>query len=239
MTDHPKGCRTAACNWLLRSATVGLALGLGATPALASDDGQIWANTTATAKLSENWRLSEDLTFRFSDHRDGLYEIESNTLVGYVVGNGVTVWAGYTHDPNYSAGHFTAMEHRAREQVTVDKLAMIGRGKLSGRLRMEQRWREHADGTGWRVRPFVKYALPFRNGAKTAFVVSAEAFFNLNNNGFQKSDGLDRTRTFIGISTPLSKALTLEAGYLNQHVFVPHGPDSDDHVASLSMNFAL
>jgi hypothetical protein len=210
-----------------------------ATPAMAADDGQLWASTAATVKLSDSWRLSQDATIRFSDNRNGLYEVELNTLLGFVVAKGVTVWAGYTHDPNYSAGDFTVMEHRAREQITFDKLAEIGGAKLSGRLRTEQRWREGMDGTGWRVRPFVKYSLPLHKGGKTAFVVSAEAFVNLNTNAFQPSSGLDRTRTFIGLSAPLSRAISAEAGYLNQHSFVPHGPDNDDHVASISINLSL
>ncbi len=210
-----------------------------ASPAMASDDSQLWASTAATVKLSDSWRLSQDATIRFSDNRNGLYEVELNTLLGFVVAKGVTVWAGYTHDPNYSAGDFTVMEHRAREQITFDKLAEIGGGKLSGRLRTEQRWREGVDGTGWRVRPFVKYSLPLHKGGKTAFVVSAEAFVNLNTNAFQRRSGLDRTRTFVGLSAPLSRAISAEAGYLNQHSFVPHGPDNDDHVASISINLSL
>lgn len=210
-----------------------------ASPAMASDDSQLWASSAATVKLSDSWRLSQDATIRFSDNRNGLYEVELNTLLGFVVAKGVTVWAGYTHDPNYSAGDFTVMEHRAREQITFDKLAEIGGGKLSGRLRTEQRWREGVDGTGWRVRPFVKYSLPLHKGGKTAFVVSAEAFVNLNTNAFQRSSGLDRTRTFVGLSAPLSRAISAEAGYLNQHSFVPHGPDNDDHVASISINLSL
>ena len=57
-------------------------------------------------------------------------------------------------------------------------------------------------------------------GGRTAFVLSAEGFFNLNTTSFQRTDGLDRTRSFIGISTPVAKAINAEVGYLNQHVFV-------------------
>ena len=34
-------------------------------------------------KLAKKWRLQEELVERFSDNRNGLYEIESNTLLGY------------------------------------------------------------------------------------------------------------------------------------------------------------
>lgn len=59
---------------------IGLAL---APSASAADDSQPWTGVSATVKLADKWRLSEDVTVRFSDRRDGLYEIESNTLLGY------------------------------------------------------------------------------------------------------------------------------------------------------------
>lgn len=210
-----------------------------AAPVAAADDAQLWTGGTVSAKLSDRWRLSEEITARFSDHRNGLYEIESNTLLGYRIGKGVTIWAGYTHDPQYSAGDFTVMEHRAREQVTFDNLTESGGGRLSGRLRLEQRWRDGLDGTGWRMRPYVKYALPLHKGSRTAFVVSTEPFFNLNRSAFQRSTGLDRVRTFMGVSVPLARNLTADAGYLNQHTFVRDGPDTDDHVASVAFNLVL
>ncbi|HEX8841550.1 MAG TPA: DUF2490 domain-containing protein [Sphingomicrobium sp.] len=214
----------------------GLAL---AAPAAAADDSQLWTNATAVVKLSDRWRLSEDLTFRFSDKRNGLYEIESNTLVGYRLSKVVTVWAGYTHDPQYSGGDFTIMERRAREQVSFDNFAPVGPGKLSGRLRLEQRWREGLDGTGWRVRPYLKYTLPIKKGARTGFVFSTEPFLNLNTTPFQRTDGLDRVRSLVAFTTPLNKKIAIEVGYLNQHTFVRHGPDADDHVASLSLSLSL
>jgi hypothetical protein len=206
-----------------------------ATPALAAQDSQLWTNGTVTVKLSDKWRVMEDLTGRFSDHRNGLYEIESNTLLGYVVGKGVTLWAGYTHDPQYAAGHFTILEQRAREQITFDSFAHLGLGRFNGRMRLEQRWRKGLDGTGWRLRPYLKYTLPFHKGTRTALVLSLEPFINLNTTSFQRTHGVDRLRSFVGIGTPLVKDVTLEAGYLNQHTFVPDAPDNDDHVASFSL----
>ena len=166
---------------------IGLAF---APPAAAADDAQLWTGGNVTAKLSDHWRLSEEITARFSDNRNGLYEIESNTLVGYRISRVVTLWAGYTHNPQYSAGDFTIMEHRAREQVTFDNFANLGPGRLSGRLRVEQRWRAGLDGTGWRVRPYLKYALPIRKGGRAAFVVSTEPFLDLNTTAFQRTRGL-------------------------------------------------
>ena len=173
-------------------------------PALAAtSDSQLWANGSVTVKLSDHWRLQEEGTVRFSDNRNGLYEIESNTLLGYRLSKMVTVWAGYTHNPQYSGGDFTVMEHRAREQVTFDGFAMLGKGKLNGRIRFEQRWRENVDGTGWRVRPYLKYSVPI--AGKTALNLSTEPFFNLNTTPFQRRTGLDRVRNLVTVSTPLTE----------------------------------
>ena len=226
-------------SFALRGAAALILVVTVAGPAHATDDEQLWTTASATVKLADKWRLSQEVTARFSDTRKGLYEIESNTLLGFKVTDTVTLWAGYTHDPQYAGGDFTVLERRAREQITVDNFAKIGRGKLSGRLRMEQRWRENIDGTGWRARPYLKFSMPFREGKKTALVLSSEAFINLNTTSFQKAEGLDRMRNLIAISTPLTKTMTLEAGYLNQHGFVRNGEDTSDHVASLSLSLSL
>jgi len=209
-----------------------------ATPASAGNsDSQLWTVTSVTAKLSDRWRVQEELTMRFSDNRSGLYEIESNTLLGYRLSKVVTLWAGYTHDPQYAGGHFTIMEHRAREQVTFDNLLEFGPGKLSARIRTEQRWRDGLGGTGWRLRPYIKYSLPI--AGKVALNFSSEPFIDLNTTSFQKKSGLDRVRNLITISTPLSKHLTGEAGYMNQHGFVSGGPDTSDNIAYVALALSL
>jgi hypothetical protein len=208
-------------------------------PAWARDDQQIWTTGVVNVKLSDSWRLQEEVVGRFSDNRNGLYEIEANTLLGYRLNKKVTLWAGYTHDPQYSEGDFTAMERRLREQVTFDNVAQLGPGKLSFRVRTEQRWRSNADGTGWRLRPYVKYSVPFRKGAKTSLTLSSEFFVDLNTTPFQKQAGVERMRNLIAVNTPLTKNLNAEIGYLNQYGFVRHGDDTIDHVASVSLIVSL
>lgn len=223
-------------SFILVSAAAISALG---TPALARDDAQLWIGGNANIKLSDKFRLQQEVIARFSDNRNGLYEVESNTLLGYSISKKVTLWAGYTHDPNYAGGDFTVMEHRIREQVTFDNVAKIGGGTLSARLRLEQRWREGVDGTAWRFRPYVKYSLPFRAGHKTALVLSHESFIDLNSTSFQRVEGEERMRNLIAITTPVAKNVSLEVGYLNQHSFVPNGPDNDDHAASVTLGLSF
>jgi hypothetical protein len=213
------------------------ALAMAAPASAARSDQQLWTNVNVTVKLSDRWRLSEEGTVRFSDRRNGLYEIESNTLLGYRLNKVVTLWAGYTHNPQYFGGDFTIMEHRAREQVTFDGFAMVGKGKFNGRIRLEQRWRDGLDGTGWRVRPYLKYSLPI--AGKTALNLSTEPFFNLDTTAFQKQSGLDRVRNLVTVSTPLTRNLTGEVGYMNQYGFVRNGPDTSDNIAYFGVALSL
>ena len=203
----------------------------------AKSDDQLWTTASAAVKLSDRWRMSEELTARLSNNRNGLYEIESNTLLGYGLSKTVALWAGYTHDPQYSAGHFTVMEHRAREQVTFDNVARLGPGKLSVRMRAEQRWREGKDGTGWRLRPYAKWSMPL--AGKVVLNLSNETFVNLNKMSFQARTGVDRMRNLVSLSGPLAKRLTLEGGYMNQHGFVRGGPDTSDNIAYFALAISL
>jgi hypothetical protein len=208
-----------------------------AAPAQAREDRQLWTSVAASVKLGGDWRLSQDIVARFSDNRNGHYEIESSTLLGYKLTPDVTIAAGYVHNPQYADGDLSAKERRAREQVSVDNFAKVGPGKLSARLRLEQRWRDGVDGTGWRARPFLRWSMPL--AGKTRLLLSNETFLNLNTTSFQRQEGFDRMRNQAAISVPLSKEISAEAGYLNQHFFVRGGPDNIDHVASLSLSFSL
>jgi len=125
----------------------------------------------------------------------------------------------------------------ARAELTFDNFTKLGPGKLSARIRTEQRWREGISGTGWRLRPYLKYSLPLVG--KANLNLSSEPFINLNTTAFQRQSGLERVRNLITVSLPLSKHLTGEAGYLNQYGFVRGGPDTSDHVAYFAVSLSV
>lgn len=206
-----------------------------ATPALA-DDTQYWQTVTVTVALPDNFKVQNEAVFRTSDAK-GFYELENNFMVGKKVNKVTTLWLGYTFDPQYNHGTFTRREHRFRQQVNFDGFAVLGKVKLSGRVRLEERWREGLTGTAWRLRPQIKASMPLTG--KATISVASEPFFNLNNTAFQTADGLDRMRNSISVGVPLGKHVNIDVGYLNQHGFVPNGPDTTDHVltAGLSASF--
>lgn len=204
----------------------------------ADTDTQGWGALTVTAKAGPHWRLSNETILRTGNTR-GLYELENNAMVGYQLDKTFTVWLGYTHDPNYLHGNFTVMERRFRQQVSFDNFARLGPVRFNGRLRLEQRWRDNVPGTAWRLRPFVKAAMPLAKGSKVMLVASHESFVDLNRTAFQTVNGEERMRNFVGVNAPVTHNLTIEAGYLNQHGVRPGRLDTSDHVASVALTLAL
>ena len=207
-----------------------------AAPAIAREDTQYWQTVTVNVALPSNFKIQNEAVLRTSDTR-GFYEVENNFMVGKKLNKVVTVWLGYVFNPQYNHGTFTRREHRLRQQVNFDGFAVIGKVKLSGRIRMEERWREGLPGTAYRLRPQLKASVPI--AGKTTLSVSNETFINLNNTGFQTVDGLERMRNAIYVSVPLGKKFSVDFGYLNQHSFVPNGPDNSDNVltAGITANF--
>ena len=210
------------------AATIG-----AAAPALASEDTQYWQTLNVSVVLPGNIKVSNETVRRSSDAR-GFYEIENNFMIGKKVNKVVTLWLGYTFDPQYNHGTFRLREHRFRQQVNFDNFAVLGKVKLSGRLRMEERWREGQPGTAWRLRPQIKASTPL--AGKTTISVSSEAFIDLNNTGFQTVDGLERMRNAVYITVPLTKQISIDFGYLNQHAFVPNGRDNSDNVLTTGLS---
>lgn len=209
---------------------------LAAGPALASEDTQYWQTLNLAVALPDNFKLSNETVLRTSDAK-GFYEIENNLMAGYKANKHVTYWLGYTFDPQYLHGAFRTREHRFRQQVSFDNVAEIGKAKLSGRLRMEQRWRENAPGTGWRLRPYVKATMPL--AGKTTLSVSHESFIDLNTTSFQKVGGYERMRNAVSVGVPLNKQFSVDFGYLNQHGFVRNGPDTSDNVLTVGLSASM
>lgn len=216
-----------------------LLAGIPLAPALADADRQIWSTTSATADISKKWSVSQDITTRFSNDRHGVYEVEANTLLGFHLTKSLSLWAGYDHDPQYGGGEFTVIEQRFVQQLAAGNFVRFGGGQLSGRVRLEERWRRGIHATAWRIRPYLRYGLPIDKRTSTAVVVSEELWFDANRSPFQKVRGLERLRTFGGLSIPLAKGVKAEIGYLNQHGFGMTATSTNANVALFSLGLKL
>lgn len=205
----------------------------GAEPASAKSDAQYWQSLQLRWKVGNRVVLTNDTVMRTSDSR-GRYQIANHLMAAYKLDKHWSVALGYTADLQYNHSSYTTMENRFRQDVAYDGLLTIGKAKISARLRLEERWRDGFAGTGWRLRPYVKIAIPLPS--KLALNLSHESFVDLNTPRFQKVPGLERMRNAMMLERPINRHFSLGLGYVEQHGFVPGGEDTDDHVATMQIS---
>lgn len=219
--------RSALCS-ILTVAWFGTAM-----PARASDNAELWLGAGASGRIAGPVDASIDVIQRHGDATDGLYQRVLSGMVGYRLSRDLSLWAGYVDSRNYEDGRLTVLEHRLRQDIRA-VVARPGKGEVAVRLRAEERWRDATPGTGWRVRLQARYARPFVG--PTRVFVSHESFVNLDSTQWGQRAGWERMRNAVGLQIPLSTAVRVEAGYLNQFVRRP-GADEDAHVGTLNLHF--
>ena len=212
---------------------------LAAAPAHAQTEqnGQAWFAVNAVTALSDKVDATLELHTRVDDSLTGLTQLLVRPSVSYKLNPNLALTAGYLffrHDPE--AGR-TTNEHRVWEQIGYTILSRPDGLRLTGRTRLEQRFREGGD-TGWRVRQQVRVEAPLHTASKVNAVVWNEAFFGLNDTGWGPRAGFDQTRTFVGLNLPLIDRVRLEPGYLNQLIARP-GPNAMNHVLAVNFNVRL
>lgn len=215
----------------LAVASLGLATA-GAAWATETDT-QAWSVLQASGALSDKMTLTVDGQARFSDDASRLGQVIIRPSIGWRLDTTTTASAGYAYIRSTPKGRSATHEHRGWQQLSY-RLAEDGRGvTLSGRTRLEQRWVEDRDGTGWRIRQQVRITARVKDGVRA--VGWTEAFVGLNQTGWGQRDGLHLWRSFAGVSVPISKAITLEPGYLRQRAYRT-GPDLVTHAAAVWIN---
>ncbi|WNO53346.1 DUF2490 domain-containing protein [Stakelama saccharophila] len=201
-------------------------------------DEQAWFTVAASGKVDDHVVLSLEALGRFGDAAAGLYEAEFGGFIGYRLDNGVEFGFGYVNVPGYSHGDRTRVENRLRQQVSFP-LGSLGAAKLSGRVRLEERFRNTGADTGFRLRPQVKAALPLGDGGVSLFA-GHESFLELNDTDWGQDDGYARMRNTIGVKVPLFGAVSGSVAYLNQLDFGRGGErDRMAHIADIGLSLGF
>lgn len=203
-----------------------------ATPAMAQQvDEQIWLQTNAQIRLDETSRVTLEGIARFSDRLDGLFHTEIGGIVSTKVADNVEIGIGYRRVSAH--GNSTAAdEDRLRQQVVATF------GRISTRLRIDERFHPGGDEIGFRIRPLVRYNHPLGKGV--ALFVGHESFYLPNSTIWGQRKGYERMRNQIGVTLPLAEGLNTDIAYLNQYRFGKGGArDQMDHVLSLQLTIAI
>ena len=153
--------------------------------------------------------------------------------IGFEVNDRLEISAGYRYGQTVRDGD-DQIEHRLWQQAEYD-LFELGEVGIEGRTRLEQRQREGADGTGWRIRQRISLERPLE-GTNLTLVVSDEAFVGFAEAPWGNADGLQENRARVEIEWEAA-GIGWEAGYLNRYRNGVNGAeDTIDHNVSLGIS---
>lgn len=211
---------------------IGAAL-LAPTPALATEeDFNIWGGQFVFVDLDEDgdWYVRGEAQERFTNDADRLGQLLLRSFVGYRISDNIDFGGGYAYILTDPVGPVEVNEHRIYQEVNVALYNANG-VKVTSRNRLEQRFYEESDQTGWRYRNLVQATVSISENNN--LVLYTEPFIGLNDVQFNR-EGVANWRNFIGVSVPLGENFTLTPGYLNQYV-VRDGEDRMDHIANMAI----
>lgn len=158
--------------------------------------------------------------------------------LGYDVGHGISLWAGYAFIPSLTAGtpDSQRFEHRIWEQIILNtKVKTVA---LQGRGRLEQRFRQDADGVGSRLRLFGRAGFFFGAKSDWGWAVWDEVMFSLNTTALWNA-GFDQNRAFTGPFFQSSRGVRIEFGYLNLLVNRKDTGLHASHIAMVNLFFLV
>lgn len=208
---------------------------LGIAHADTIEDGRAWMNVNAVGALPmQQWHWYAEIQPRWRSEGKHLDQVIIRPAVYYDISPKTSLWFGYAHVTTHPSGKPSFEENRFWQQWlhTANPIANI---TLQSRTRLEQRFIEHADDTGYKLRQLIRLTAPSGIDERLKLVVYDEYFINLNNTDYGARRGFDQNRAFAGVNWAFDAQHKLEVGYLNQHVNGKN-TDANNHVLSATLN---
>lgn len=203
------------------------------------EDFHSWGAVVATGAIGER---SVDLRYwlegqgRFNDDSSRFNQGIVRGALGKAVGPGAVLWGGYAFIPTEPVGVANdTIEHRIWQQLTWRAPRTFAGLSLSTRSRLEQRFVDSGDETGWRARQLIKLTRPLDAAGHRYVSIWDEVFVNLNRTDWGADDGFDQNRIFVGLGLRLGPGWVTEIGYMNQYVARPGRSDASNHVLSMTL----
>jgi len=225
-------------NNLMKAAIAAVSMLLLPLASSAASDTQLWNAIAISGPVNDDSKL----LLWFDGHarsRDNISDLGVSIIrpaLGWRVSSKLSLWAGYASVVARRENAPNLRENRIWQQATFPLGQFMG-GSLSGRTRLEQRFADRGDDTGWRIRQFVRYARPFEN-TDYSFIAWNELFVGFNDTDWGARGGYDQNRTFIGGGWQVAKNIRLEGGYLLNNIN-RDGPSVTNHVISFGIFAAL
>lgn len=204
------------------------------------DDFGIWGaiqgqgSFTHTDAESSKWQWWMEGQARWFDNVNQLGQSIIRPGVGYKLSDQVSVWLGYAWIRTQPENKDHTDEHRIWQQLSWDK--PYAWGSLATRTRLEQRFLNTGDDTGWRFRQLLKYTHPLFT-ERVYLSLWDEVFVNFNDTDWGANSGFGQNRLFAGFGVFIDskKHYRFELGYLNQFISRESQDDLMNHLISGSL----
>lgn len=202
-----------------------------AAPARAhvDDDAHGWGSVVAQGPVAGRLLVWLEGQIRIGDAPNRFRQILLRPAVGLKLDPTTSVFAGYALVRTGTPDALRS-EHRLWQQIGYSIHASPAVA-VTGRTRLEQRFLPGLSTPSLRLRQQLRVAVPLNRRPKpVAAVFWTEPFINLSAPGRALRPGIDRWRTQLGVSIPITAATALEPGYMAQYAR-RRGDDLIDHVA--------
>ena len=191
-----------------------------------------------SGEQDSRWHYWVDTQARFFDPGSGVTQYLVRPAIGYRITDALKGWVGYARFRSENRAGTVAHENRYWQQLDWAAGQILG-GNVSMRARLEQRSVSVGDDVALVMRFMTKYVRPLGADGRTSFVVGIEPFFSLNDTDWAGESRLAQNRTFVGMGWRVADAFTIEAGYMNQYLWIDGGEDRVFHHGVLSFNVRL
>lgn len=203
---------------------------IAAAPAGAADDNfEFWFNPSAEFDVDDDTAVEIETAQRFRDSDNGPDTYFVRGWLNQSLSDAVTLSG--------------AVEYRANDgdsdEVRLLQQASLRHGILRGRLRMEQRFVDGADRTGWRLRPRIGVAVPLDEAGRWSLDADAEAFVTMRSTSLGGQDGLTGLRTQVGVGYEVNGRLSLGLTYLRQQEIRRGGADTVGHAPLIGIELSF
>ena len=194
------------------------------------EDSGAWVAASVKHRLDDRWTASLFTQLRLYRDFSSVDRSVLRPYLDYRASDHLTLSGGY--DLHLVGYPVSKLEQRLWQQGLVQW--HTGDLTLKGRMRMEQRFVEHAHGTGLRLRLLAGASRPFAGGDWYA-VITNEVSVALNQRGAPRR-GFDKNHLYLGVGTDLAPGTRVEFGYQMQYAVRP-GRDRVLHLLMFSLQF--
>lgn len=184
------------------------------------------------------WHYWFDAQARYFDIGSGINQWLARPGIGYEINDNAKAWVGYARFRTRNRAGNVSDENRYWQQIDWHA-GHWNNGRVSMRVRLEQRSVSVGDDLGLVVRFMTKYVRPIGQDGASNLVVGIEPIFDLRDTDWGGDSGLAQNRAFIGLGRRLSDRFSIEAGYMNQYIWVDNGEDRSNHFAVLNFKAKL